>query len=162
MSGHLLGSATSSNPVRRFAYPAPLDKRGSSQMEWSENGRILIVEDDVLVSTQMEIALNEAGFEIVGTAASGEEALHLAELHQPDLAVMDIRLAGEKDGIDTALELFGLRGIRCIFASAHSDDDAHRRATAASPLGWLQKPYMMESLALLVRSAINEVRSQSG
>jgi DNA-binding NarL/FixJ family response regulator len=162
MSGHLLGSAASSNPARRFAYPAPLDKRGSSQTEWSENGRILIVEDDFLVSTQMEIALNEAGFEVVGTAASGEEALHLAELHQPDLTVMDIRLAGKKDGIDTALELFGLHGIRCIFASAHSDDDARRRAAAASPLGWLQKPYMMESLASLVRSAINEVRSQSG
>src|SRR6185437_8658680 len=158
MPGHLLASPASPSRVRSFAYSAPLDKRGSSQTESSENGRILIVEDDFLVSSQMEIALNEAGFEVVGTAASGEEALHLAEVHQPDLAVMDIRLAGEKDGIDTALELFGLHRIRCVFASAHSDEDSRRRATAASPLGWLQKPYMMESLASLVRSALNEVR----
>ena len=160
MSQQVPTSAASLTRVRSFAYPAPLDKHGSSHTQSDGSGRILIVEDDFLVSSQMEIALNEAGFEVVGTAATGEEALQLAEMHEADLAVMDIRLAGEKDGVDTALELFRLHRIRCVFASAHSDEDARRRAAAASPLGWLQKPYMMESLASLVRSALNEVRSQ--
>ena len=73
---------------------------------------------------------------------------------------MDIRLAGDRDGIDTALELFRLHGIRCIFASAYSDQEARRRAAPAAPLGWLQKPYTMASLTAKVRAAVSELRSR--
>jgi DNA-binding NarL/FixJ family response regulator len=139
-----------------------LDERGSSRKRSIGQGSILIVEDDFLVATQMEIALSEAGFEVVGTVSSGEEALQLAKKHCPTLVVMDIRLAGAMDGIDTAIELFRLHRIRCLFASAHSDEDARRRAETVAPLVWLQKPYMMESLAASVRSALIEVRGQPG
>ncbi len=122
--------------------------------------RILIVEDDVLIASQMEAALADEGFKIAGIASSGEEALELAEAQSPTLVVMDIRLAGEQDGIDTALELFRLHGIRSIFASAHSDDDTRRRAAPAAPLGWLQKPYMMASLTAMVRAALKELRNR--
>ena len=73
---------------------------------------------------------------------------------------MDIRLAGDRDGIDTALELFRSHGIRCIFASAYSDQEAQRRAAPAAPLGWLQKPYTMASLTAKVRAALSELRSR--
>ena len=76
------------------------------------------------------------------------------------LVVMDIRLAGDRDGIDTALELFRSHGIRCIFASAYSDQEAQRRAAPAAPLGWLQKPYTMASLTAKVREALRELRSR--
>jgi two-component system, response regulator PdtaR len=122
--------------------------------------RILIVEDDVLIASQMEAALAEDGFEIAGVASSGREAFQLAEAQSPTLVVMDIRLAGDRDGIDTALELFRLHGIRCIFASAHSDDDMRRRAAPAAPLGWLQKPYTMASLTALVRAAVRKLRNR--
>jgi two-component system, response regulator PdtaR len=71
---------------------------------------------------------------------------------------VDIRLSGDRDGVDTALELFRSHGIRCIFASAHSDSEARRRADPAAPLGWLDKPYAMGSLTMLVRRAANELR----
>ena len=125
-----------------------------------ETERILIVEDDVLIATQMEAALAGDGFEIAGIASTGKEALQLAEARSPTLVVMDIRLAGDRDGIDTALELFRLHGIRCIFASAHSDDGTRRRAAPAAPLGWLQKPYMMASLTAMVRAALRDIRRQ--
>src|ERR1700744_6212683 len=83
--------------------------------------RILIVEDDLLIASQMEAALDEARFDVIGLAASGEEALELAKNEAPVLAVVDIRLAGDRDGVDTALDLFRSHGIRCIFASAHTD-----------------------------------------
>jgi DNA-binding response OmpR family regulator len=124
--------------------------------------RILIVEDDILIASQMEAALAEDGFEIAGVASTGKEAFQLAEAQYPTLVVMDIRIAGDRDGIDTALELFRLHGIRCIFASAHSDDDTRRRAAPAAPLGWLQKPYTMASLTAMVRAAFKELRNRQG
>jgi len=125
-----------------------------------EMARVLIVEDDLLIAMQMEAALVDAGFGVVGIATTGREALQLAEAESPTLVLMDIRLADDGDGIDTALELFRLHGIRSIFASAHSDQEARQRARPASPLGWLQKPYTMASLTAIVRAALSELRGQ--
>jgi DNA-binding response OmpR family regulator len=119
--------------------------------------RILVVEDDFLVAMQMESALIEAGFEVAGIAATGEDAIELALTERPRLVVMDIRLAGDRDGIDTALQLFAQQGIRCIFATAHHDEQSRRRAAPAIPLGWLHKPYTMASLVGMVRSALEEL-----
>ena len=115
--------------------------------------RILIIEDDLLIATMIEVALTEAGFEVTGVLKTGEEALRTAGVDRPDLAVVDIRLAGDRDGVDTAIELFRSYGIRCIFASAYSDQEARRRAEVAAPLGWLQKPYTMQALTDMVRAA---------
>jgi DNA-binding NarL/FixJ family response regulator len=115
--------------------------------------RILIVEDDFLVAIQAESALVEAGIEIAGMATTAEEALELAASTHPTLVLMDIRLASKRDGVDAALDLFRMHGLRCIFATAHADREVRSRAEPASPLGWLQKPYTMASLVELVRSA---------
>jgi two-component system, response regulator PdtaR len=138
---------------------APYDC-AESGMQADQRDRILIVEDDLLVASEIEAALREAGFEIAGIASTGKEALQLTQAELPTLAVMDIRIAGDRDGIDTALELFHLHGIRSIFASAHSDADSRRRAESAAPLGWLQKPYTMASLTAMVRAAVHELRGQ--
>jgi DNA-binding response OmpR family regulator len=136
---------------------APADEVGS---QMAKPDRILIVEDDLLIATQIEAALTDAGFDVTAVVTTGEEALDAAASEPPDLAVVDIRLAGDRDGVDTALELFRAHGIRCIFASAHSDREARRRADPAAPLGWLQKPYTMASLTSLARSAADEVRGK--
>jgi DNA-binding NarL/FixJ family response regulator len=120
--------------------------------------RIMIVEDDFLVAFDMEAALTEAGFMIAGVASSAEEALELAEAHRPVLAVMDIRLAGQRDGIDAALDLFGTHGIRCVFASAHHDEGTRARAQPARPHAWVTKPYAMASLIEAVRVALQDLR----
>ena len=133
---------------------------GAAGTQSGKPERVLIVEDELLVASQMEAALTDAGFEVAGIAATGTEALRLAEAQSPTLVVMDIRLPGNRDGIDTALELFRLHGIRCIFASAYSDQEARRRSAPASPLGWLQKPYTMESLAALVRESLSALRRE--
>jgi DNA-binding NarL/FixJ family response regulator len=123
--------------------------------------RILLVEDDFLVAMQMESTLTEAGFEVVGVASSGEDAIELAISERPRLVVMDIRLAGDRDGIDTALQLFAEHGLRCIFATAHQDEHARRRAAPAAPLGWLQKPYSMPSLVEMVLRSLKELGGET-
>src|SRR5690348_13195547 len=102
--------------------------------------RILLVEDDYFVALDLEDGLKAAGMQVLGPVPTADEALTLARSEQPVLAVMDIRLAGEKDGIEAALELYRELGIRCIFASAHVEPPYRRRAAAAKPLGWVQKP----------------------
>lgn len=114
--------------------------------------RILIVEDEFLIAMELEYRLMEAGIEVVGTAVTAEEAIAIAKSEKPDLAIMDIRLAGRRDGVDAAIELFSSYGIRSIFASAHADLDTRKRAAPASPIGWLQKPYPVEELLILVKT----------
>jgi DNA-binding NarL/FixJ family response regulator len=123
----------------------------------SSSSTILLVEDDYLIAMQVEIALSEAGFQLAGIASSAEEAIEMAVAHRPVLAIMDIRLAGQRDGIDAALVLFQDHDIRCIFATAHSDPHTSRRAEPAQPLGWLQKPYTMTSLVEEVQRALDEL-----
>ena len=119
--------------------------------------RILIVEDDFLVANEIETALSDAGFEVALVAASADEAVELAESQKPALVVMDVRLGGERDGIDAAVEIFRMLGIRCIFATAYYDQHLLERARPAMPLGWLQKPYSMVSLVNAVRRALEEL-----
>ena len=102
---------------------------------------LLIVEDDHLVAMEMESVLLGAGFAVTGIAATAEDALRQARSGRPDLALMDIRLAGARDGADAALDLFRQMGIRCVFATAHHDKSTRLRAQPAQPLGWLSKPY---------------------
>ena len=115
--------------------------------------RILVVEDDFLVASEMEMALQAAGYTVVGVAASADEAVALGQTARPDLAIIDIRLHGTRDGVDAALVLFRDHTIPCIFATAHADEAVRARAAAASPRGWLQKPYTMPMLIEVVRRA---------
>lgn len=119
--------------------------------------RVLIVEDDYLVSAEMEAELSAAGYDVVGVAASADEAVRLAARERPHLVVMDIRLEGARDGIDAAIEIFDASGIRSLFASAYHDPETRRRAEPSAPLGWLAKPYTMTSLVAAVRRALQEI-----
>lgn len=119
--------------------------------------RILIVEDDFLIAMQTEAALLEAGFDVIGIAATAEEAIALARAQRPTLAVMDVRLASERDGVDAARELFNELDVRCIFATAHADALTRERAKPCAPLGWLAKPYTTVSLVLMVNEAASRL-----
>ena len=118
--------------------------------------KVLVVEDDFLIAMQSEAALADAGFVVIGTAATAEEAVSLATGERPSLAIMDIRLAGKRDGIDAARELFQKFGIRCIFATAHDDIQTRQLAEPYAPFGWLSKPYSMASLIALVTDVLKE------
>ena len=123
-----------------------------------EPPRILIVEDDFVVSLELESALTEAGFEVVGVAISAEEAEQRAAEQRPDLIIMDIRLTTPRDGVDAALAIFRSTGIRSIFATAHADALTKERATDARPLAWVAKPYSTTSLVGTVINALAELR----
>jgi two-component system, response regulator PdtaR len=136
------------------------DETAGAGRQGAERPRILILEDDYLIATQIEAALMQAGFDIAGIASSAEEATELAASEHPALVVADIRLAGKRDGIDVAIQLFRDHGIRSIFATAHHTPETRRRANPANPLGWLPKPYTMASLVQLIRQALSDIREE--
>jgi two-component system, response regulator PdtaR len=148
-----------------FALPSEPDRNLSPPAEQTQRledtqgpPRVLVVEDDFLIALQTEVALTAAGFEVVGPATTAEEAVALASEAQPTLAVMDIRLASTRDGIDAARQLYQDFAIRCIFATAHDDVYTRGRAEPYAPLGWLPKPYTMASLVSVVVEALARLR----
>ncbi|HEX8626286.1 MAG TPA: response regulator [Allosphingosinicella sp.] len=157
----------SSGPTRAEAFPIEGGEGsgagyGSSRESPESEARpaggpgpcILLVEDDFLVSMEMETGLEEAGYEVAGIAATAEDAVAIAAARRPVLAIMDIRLAGDRDGVDAALEIYRTLGIRSIFASAHGDAQIRARAAPAQPLGWVAKPYRVETLLKAVEEAL--------
>ena len=89
-------------------------------MNTLDHTRILIVENEGLVGCDMAASLSKMGYDVVGACTSGEEALRLVMELQPELVLMDIHLAGELDGIETAmrLELLGQFGVVYVTACA--------------------------------------------
>ena len=131
---------------------APDHRRGREERELAHP--VLIVEDEFFVALDLETTLQRAGFEVVGVASNAADALRLAEAHQPSVVVMDVRIAGVRDGIDAAIEIFERFGIRSVFATAHHDPVTITRAARANAAGWLVKPYSSEALVAAVEAAV--------
>lgn len=116
--------------------------------------RVLVVEDDWFAGMDMISALQDAGFAVLELATSAEEAIEAACVNEPDIIIMDVRLVGERDGVDTALEIGRRFGIRCLFVSAFVDKGLRSRAEPVRPFGWLTKPVAGETLVTAVRNAL--------
>jgi len=122
-------------------------------------GRILIVEDDPLIAMTMHQVLTLVGFEISGTAATVSDALCLAENTRPDLAVLGIRLAGRRDGIEGAALLRQRLGLPVVFVAAQGDSAARRRAARLGPVAFLDKPVHAQQLVEVIDHAISNHRN---
>jgi DNA-binding response OmpR family regulator len=120
---------------------------------------VLVVEDELFLAVQIEEWLQAAGFEVVDVVYTAEEAVAVAVAERPGLAIMDIRLAGETDGIAAARDILARTGIRCIFASAHADPLTRERGDQARPFAWLHKPFSAEALLATVTDAFGAIES---
>jgi CheY-like chemotaxis protein len=119
--------------------------------------RVLIVEDEFLIRLHVEELVNGAGHKVAAAAATGREALAAAERVQPDMALMDIGLAGDMDGVATARELFRRWRIRSLFVSANCDQ-FRDSAADVRPLGFLTKPVSPQRLIQALEAAAAELR----
>ena len=103
--------------------------------------RVLVVEDEALVAAYIADVLQESGFEVIGIASTGREALSIARDSRADIALVDITLAGPLDGIEVACFIRELYDIGTIFLSGASDPEIVARAARAEPYGFLRKPF---------------------
>ncbi|POR05681.1 hypothetical protein AU468_00465 [Alkalispirochaeta sphaeroplastigenens] len=115
---------------------------------------ILIVEDERIVALDIQTRLESLGFRVVGIARDGETALRLADAESPDLALMDIQIVGDLDGIEVARHIHEHFGIPSIFLTAFSDRQNLARAKAAQAYGYLLKPFQERELVISIEMAL--------
>ena len=122
----------------------------------TKGSRILVVEDEMVISLEITETLRRLGYEVVGQAITGLDAVRLADEKNPDLILMDIRLKGEMDGIEAASRIRGRYEQPVIFLTAHSDDVTLERAIAVSPSGYLIKPFKDRELYSSIELALHK------
>lgn len=115
--------------------------------------RVLIVEDEYIVAADLEANLIKLGHEVVGTAASGEEAIQLAEQHHPDVVLMDLQLQGAMDGTDAAKFIRQKIGAAIIFVTAYAGVFLRDPGAMHPPGLCLSKPFS----AIQLKSALQTV-----
>jgi PAS domain S-box-containing protein len=116
--------------------------------------RLLIVEDEAIIAKNLERNIKKWGYQVAGIAASSDEAVRLVvELH-PDLVLMDVRLNGEVDGIQTVVRIYEQLNLPVIYLTAHSDEETLRRAKLTRPLGYLMKPVDYPTLRATIEMAL--------
>ncbi len=115
--------------------------------------RVLVAEDESLIRMDIVETLEEFGFEVVGQASNGEEAVELAKLHKPDLAVMDIKMP-KLDGISAAEQLALLK-IPVVLLTAFSQRELVDRANEAGAMAYVVKPFTPSDLLPAVEIALS-------
>jgi len=120
----------------------------------SQPSRILIVDDDPIITKLISIMLQKKGYNIVGVVASGEEAILKAAELNPDLIIMDVSLAGQMDGLDAAHYIFQLFHYPIIFITAMSEEELFERAKYSQPYGIIFKPFTMVEISTNVDLAL--------
>lgn len=119
---------------------------------------IFIVEDEAIVASDIKETLISLGYTAAGMAKSGELALEKIQQNQPDLVLMDIHLAGDMDGVDTAGKIHALYGIPVIYLTAYADKVLLERAKVTEPYGYVVKPYDERELHSVIEMALYKHR----
>jgi PAS domain S-box-containing protein len=122
--------------------------------------RILVVEDDSIISMDIQNTLQKLGHELAGTAVLGEEAVEKASDLRPELVLMDIELAGELDGVEAAAHIRERLQIPVIFLTAYSEDTTLQRAKTTEPYGYLVKPLVERDLRIGIEMALHKHQAE--
>ncbi|MDQ7781255.1 MAG: response regulator [Desulfomonilaceae bacterium] len=117
---------------------------------------ILVVEDEVVVAMEIEEKLRAIGYDVVSICSSGEEAISGIEARRPDLVLMDIRLDGRLDGIETAELIRKNHDLPVVYLTAYADDATLNRAKLTEPFGYLVKPFSQTELRTTIEIALHK------
>jgi len=122
----------------------------------SQRRSVLIVEDEQIVALDLQQALQGLGYDAPAIAATAEEAIARSSERRPDLVLMDIRIKGTRDGIETAEVLRERFSIPVVFLTAHADPGTVERAKMAEPSGYLVKPVKVAELRRVIELALHK------
>lgn len=118
--------------------------------------KVLVVDDEPVISVQLEEMLDCLGYDVVGRAGTGIEAVNLAERTNPDVILMDIVMPGEMDGIEACDRIQKKYGIPVVFLTAYADDSFVNRASAVHPYGYILKPFQDAQIKAAIKIALNK------
>ncbi len=117
--------------------------------------RVLIAEDEALIRMDLAEMLREEGYEVVGEAGDGQEAVELAESLRPDLVIMDVKMPPRRDGIDAAAEIATKRIAPILILTAFSQRELVERARDAGAMAYLVKPFSITDLIPAIELAVS-------
>lgn len=116
--------------------------------------RVLIAEDEALIRLDLAEMLREEGYQVVGEAGDGQEAVDLAESLRPDLVIMDVKMP-RRDGIDAAAEIAAKRIAPVVVLTAFSQRELVERARDAGAMAYLVKPFSITDLVPAIEVAVS-------
>lgn len=120
----------------------------------SPGPRALIVEDEVLIAEELRERLSRLGFSVIAAVDSAEEGIAIATRESPDLVLMDIRLRGEKDGVQAAQEIRQQVDVPIVYLTAYSDQLTVDRAKATEHDAFILKPFHRRELQSTIEVAM--------
>jgi len=119
-----------------------------------ERARVLLVEDDILIAWTISSVLKQLGCTVVDYADNADQAVERAIAERPDVILMDIGLAGARDGIAAAEEIRASTGQSVIYLTGHADVATLRRAAQTGPLSFVFKPFDEATLGAALDRAL--------
>ena len=122
--------------------------------------KILVVEDELIIAEDIRIMLKNLGYEVIGTVPGYSEAIELMDKNLPDVVLVDILLAGQKDGITLAETIREEYNLPFIFITSHSDTATVERAKSVHPDGYLVKPFEKKDLYTSIEIAFSNFFSK--
>ena len=123
--------------------------------------RVLIAEDEALIRMDLSEMLREEGYDVVGEAGDGQEAVELAESLKPDLVIMDVKMP-RRDGIDAATEIAAKRIAPIVILTAFSQRDLVEKARDAGAMAYLVKPFSASDLIPAIELAMSRFAEITG
>ena len=117
--------------------------------------RILVAEDEALIRMDLVEMLREAGYEVVAEVADGAQAIELAQLHKPDLAILDVKMP-VLDGISAAEKIIDIAPV--LMLTAFSQRELVERARDAGVMAYVVKPFSISDLVPAIEIAISRHR----
>ena len=123
--------------------------------------RVLIAEDEALIRLDLSEMLREEGYDVVGEAGDGQEAVELAESLNPDLVIMDVKMP-RRDGIDAAAEIAAKRIAPIVVLTAFSQRDLVEKARDAGAMAYLVKPFSASDLIPAIELAMSRFAEITG
>jgi len=112
--------------------------------------KILIVEDERLTAKSLMYDLIDLGYNALDPVAKGEDAVDIALEKDPDLILMDIRLAGGLDGIEAAEQILEKKKIPIVYMTGYATEFIKERAIITHPIGFLEKPVDMQRVKEII------------
>src|SRR5208283_2579766 len=124
------------------------------------SANILIVENEAIVAADLANKLRQLGYGVSGATARGEDALLLARERGTDLVLMDIRLAGQMDGVEAAERIRKECNLPVIYLTAYSDRATLQRAKLTDPFGYILKPFEERELETHIEMALHNHQAE--
>ncbi|UCH96519.1 MAG: response regulator [Candidatus Aminicenantes bacterium] len=120
----------------------------------TQKTKVMVAEDELIVARNIENQLRKLGYEVTAVVDSGEAVVARAAEAQPHLVLMDIKLAGQMDGVEAAQKIYDQLHIPVVYLTAYADDETLQRAKVTTPYGYIIKPFEPRKLHTTIEIAL--------